>query len=285
VVRPGDTSRIQEHGAIRATPTRRHAFSLIDLLVSIAVIAVLISIISPTLAHVRDAADKIVCASNLRQVGLCLSMYRDDYDGLLPSERRERFARTDYDTPDPQIAHTGENPSAWSGLGYLVADGYLSAPEVLYCPAHPGEVNHENYASAWRMLDREIRTNYAYRGSLAADLASVQAYVPQDGAASAHTHDTSQQHAVLVADAFSTPNDISHASGFNTLSLSLSVTWHSDPNDEIVTLARSSAASGGVNPNDAWTILDRENERTYRVPESYSDNDTMNGLRLPRRPF
>jgi len=247
---------------------------MIDLLVSIVVIAILISIISPTLAHVREAADKVVCASNLRQVGLCLSMYQDDYDGFLPAERRPAYARAATASPDPQLAHTGETPNAWSGLGWLVADGYLSTPEVLYCPAHTGEVTHENHAAGWRMLDREIRTNYAYRGALA----ERAALNPGPLAESDHS-DNPQAHAVLAADAFSTPGDISHAGGFNTLALSLSVTWHSDANDELVALARSSA--GGVNPNEAWTILDRENERVDR-PEDQVDQRYGNNLRLPR---
>ena len=248
---------------------------MIDLLVSITVIAVLISIISPTLSHVREAADKVVCASNLRQVGLCLSMYQDDYDGVLPAERRPDYARAASAAPDPQIAHTGESPSAWSGLGRLVADGYLSTPEVLYCPAHTGEVSYENHAAGWRLLDREIRTNYAYRGALAEHAAPSRGPDASDG-------DRPRAFAVLAADAFSTPGDISHTNGFNTLSLSLSVAWHGDSSDELVTLARSSA--GGVNPNDAWTILDRENERIDGIDEHYDDRDRYNNdLRLPRR--
>jgi len=279
VDRPGATSRPPradiKRSAIGHPAASKRGFSMIDLLVSITVIAILISIISPTLSHVREAADKVVCASNLRQVGLCLSMYQDDYDGFLPAERRAAYARDATATPDPQIAHTGETPSAWSGLGWLVADGYLSTPEVLYCPAHTGEVTHENHAPGWRMLDREIRTNYAYRGALAEHAA------PNRGP-DASGGDSPQAFAVLAADAFSTPGDISHASGFNTLSLSLSVAWHGDAGDELVTLARSSA--GGVNPNDAWTILDRENERIDSIDDHYNDHDPYNNdLRLPRR--
>ena len=67
---------------------RRHrrprAFTLIELLVVIAIIALLISIIVPTLSKVKRLAYKIICLSNMRQMGISLVMYQSDHDEKLP---------------------------------------------------------------------------------------------------------------------------------------------------------------------------------------------------------
>jgi general secretion pathway protein G len=65
----------------------RQGFTLIELLVVIAIIALLAAILFPVFATARAAARKTVCLSNLRQIGIGLRMYADDYDGLAPAAR------------------------------------------------------------------------------------------------------------------------------------------------------------------------------------------------------
>ena len=62
---------------------RRNAFTLIELLVVIAIIAMLLSILMPVLAMVKETAKRTVCASNIRQHLLALTMYADGNDGKL----------------------------------------------------------------------------------------------------------------------------------------------------------------------------------------------------------
>jgi prepilin-type processing-associated H-X9-DG protein/prepilin-type N-terminal cleavage/methylation domain-containing protein len=62
----------------------RRAFTLIDLLVVIAIIALLAAILFPVFAQARDKARGAACLSNLRQIGLSYTMYMQDYDGSLP---------------------------------------------------------------------------------------------------------------------------------------------------------------------------------------------------------
>ncbi len=63
----------------------KRGFTLIELLVVIAIIAILAAILFPVFAQARESARKTVCLSNLKQTGLALLMYSQDYDeGLVP---------------------------------------------------------------------------------------------------------------------------------------------------------------------------------------------------------
>ena len=68
--------------------TRRpQGFTLVELLVVIAIILVLAAILFPVFARAIDKAKATACLSNLKQIGLAVRMYADDYDGLAPITR------------------------------------------------------------------------------------------------------------------------------------------------------------------------------------------------------
>lgn len=85
----------------RNPPTRRCGFTLVELLVVIGIIALLISILLPSLNKAREAAMTASCLSNLRQIGTAFLMYANDHNGVIVFPQDKTNTVDALGNPDP----------------------------------------------------------------------------------------------------------------------------------------------------------------------------------------
>lgn len=218
----------------------RAGFTLLDVLVVVAVITILLALLSPALSRVRESARRVVCGSNLHQVGLGLSMWASDHDGSLPPVQ---FAdRNLAKSPSRllQLAHLGEDQGRkWDGLGLLVSNDYLAAANVYYCPSHHGEHPVDRYEGEWDSPAEQIVVNYHYRWLSPAD----------------RFLDNLHDDVTLVADGIRTQPDYNHIVGTNMLKADMRVEWFSDPEAKFASLLPESLQDPRSNDVQAGALM------------------------------
>lgn len=134
----------------------RSGFTLIELLVVIAIIAILAAILFPVFARARENARRASCQSNLKQLGLGMAQYTQDYD--------ERIFPVIVGTAYPwDTANGGGNSYSWA----VAMKPYVKSDQIYVCPSQSVPlVIQQNYSSG-RDIARSYYPCQQYNGSQA----------------------------------------------------------------------------------------------------------------------
>ncbi len=189
----------------------RRGFNLVELVVVLAVASVLTGLLLPAMSRVRENLNRIICSSNLRQLGMSVVSYAGDFNERLPYTV---LLEDDFYQPQELMAvYLGGDPAGWDGLGLLYSRGYCKAPGVFYCPSHTGDHPSERYSNdRWKDPGTEpIYSNYHYAGD-----------VEWGESGRARSIDTVL---VLATDGLRTTSDFNHKTGMNVLAGDGSVRW------------------------------------------------------------
>jgi type II secretory pathway pseudopilin PulG len=248
---------------------RSCAFTVIEVLVAVAVIAILIAVMLPTISLVQESARKVVCASNTRQIGIGLNMFAGDNKEMLPPSvflPSSRLAKRAAQQPRPElmdIVRTSSNEfgagswgSNWDGIGLLYSMEYLNAPGIYYCPSQRGTHAEAQYEDKWGIDGKaEIVSNFQFRGLGPND--EQRLYLIASKAA-------------IVTDTMRSYEDLNHLTGFNVLQAGLSVSWSEGAGSQqiIDLLLRGGDDDKSASTNRAWANLDGTDDLPDELPEN-----------------
>ncbi len=197
-------------------------FTIIELLVTISIVALLMSIMMPGLRAVRESANRIQCSSNLRQIGLAIYLYSVQNGERLPEtifddegneKQSEMMALTTGDMDDLTLS------KQWDGLGLLIGDSnnFLDNHRCFFCPCHRGNHNFQQLDPIAKFSPTRIYANYHFVGDTDSSNQKPRILVE------IQTSET-----VLVVDGMREESDINHLNGTNTLRGDSSVRFWSD---------------------------------------------------------
>ena len=102
-------------------------FTRFEVLVLIAVVTLLASVVLPALANNRPRSHRVICANNLRQIGVALQIWANDHNDLPPYDTRVANGGT--------LAHPLA-PNVWFHFAWISNE--LASPRLVFCPSDSG---------------------------------------------------------------------------------------------------------------------------------------------------
>jgi len=126
---------------------RRIGFSLVEMLVVIGILSLLIAILLPALNQARHQVRRTACAQNLRQVGVAIHLYAEDFGDTIPfgPAGRPVTGSNFYTVTGNVTSLLSLEDGAPVGLGLLLKDYLNHQPTVLFCPGadQPSEAREQ----------------------------------------------------------------------------------------------------------------------------------------------
>lgn len=139
------------HNSLNDCNNQSHAFTLVELVVVVAMLGVLIIVSVPVFAGIQNKGGRMQCANNLRQVGAASMMYANEYSGWLPicsigsannypttinhlgNLTYTRYVYSDQSNPF-SLVQTNATLSNYQNLGYLYYAHLAGNGNIFYCP-------------------------------------------------------------------------------------------------------------------------------------------------------
>ncbi len=110
------TRRHFRHKSAHPDRVPRGAFTLVELLVVLAIIGLLAALLVPSLGHARAAASSARCLKQMQQIGMAVGLFADDHDDTFPRSQHSAFANGELPWERSIATYIGANATKWQEL-------------------------------------------------------------------------------------------------------------------------------------------------------------------------
>jgi len=143
------------------------AFTLVELLVVVSIIALLISILLPSLRRAREQAKDVLCKSNMHQIGIAFTMYGEKFDGKWPAAVDTLGNQNRWPVPFFEGEIIKDDLATFDANGNMLKGGSAT---IFLCPSERAERGIPNWRNTGQYADRvEVGGSYSYNEEIHRD--------------------------------------------------------------------------------------------------------------------